>query len=354
MQAEVVSINEYDQHQLQLRDRIMESAVDQLEAITKGEKMEAEMMVQFRGLVLVDDPSPRLFEFDPPTYCQRWPGLRFGPFCLHKQLPKPVHKTKMTNKSSEKKHGLDVKHGTTSRKSATSKPKKARTKVPAPSISSTVASRNPPLHLLDLPAEIKNEIYTLLAVQTDPIEAQLRPIQTGRKGKIVIRRFPQEPTLAAVNKQLRQEVLSLFYGLNKFVFEKSTSAALKDYDVTSLTTMSNWKPRCDVVNFLTQLEMRFDLSIASSTSVSFMLRRQVDTSVSVSVKSWKSNKQKRGWYSMCMCAEEIVRRHIERVAGQEDLVEVAMALVIKRREVLSTTAIPLDRTPCEKCGFDMI
>lgn len=59
--------------------------------------------------------------------------------------------------------------------------------------------------LLSLPAEIRNEIYRLVVV--DPERVFLSP------------RFPascQEPVLLRVNRQVRSEVLPMYYGLNCF------------------------------------------------------------------------------------------------------------------------------------------
>lgn len=353
---EVVSINEFERHQLDHQDRIMESAVDQLEGLTRPKDETAQMVVRF-GEMKVDDSLPRLFEFDAPTTCRRWPGLRFGSFCLHKQIPKANSKMKSRlKKPSVKKHERldDIKHGVHPRKAATHKPKKARIHVPAPAMSLPIASRNPPLHLMALPAEVKNEIWTLLCVRSDPIEAQLRLIQTGKRGRVVTRRFPQEPSLAAANKQLRKEVLSLFYGLNKFVFETSVLKALKDLDMTNIATIEKWKPRSDVVSFISQVDIRLAAGGAGSMVAMYEIRRLTDAAVTITV-DYRSARKKGQWSKVrgtCLCGEEAIAQFGEDTCGKEDLVGVVMALLRRRKEVASTSRVAISGA-CGTCGLEV-
>lgn len=350
---EVVSINEFENHQLRYQDRIMDSAVDQLEALTRpngeAQKASAEMVVQFGNLKVDDDMPPRLFEFDAPTTCRKWPGLRFASFCLHTQIPKHSSKTKSSKKSSEKKHGRleDLKHGSRPRTATTHKPKNSHPTVLAPTISSPIASRNPPLCLMDLPAEVRNEIWTLLTVQKDPIEAQLRPIQSGKRGKITIRRFPQEPLLASVNKQLRREVLSLFYGTNKFVFEKSAYSVLKDLNMTEIATMKTWKPRKDVAGFLTHIDILFELSFGMSVAYGIHLN---DTALTIDVKARYNKKKGSLQRSVCLCGEQAIAKYVKTTCqargSDRDLMEVAVELVDRR----TSHPAPMPSWTCSTCG----
>lgn len=354
MTMEVVSIDEFEQHQLRYQDRIMESAVDHLEALTSDNKAAGEMVVQFGDLTVDDDASqsPRLFDFDAPTTCRKWPGPRFGSFCLHKQIPKTTSKIKLSNRSSEKKRGLDLKQGARPRNAPTHRPRKSRTKAsaPSPAILPSAASRIPPLRLKDLPAEVRNEIWTLLAVQKDPIQAQLRPIQLMKNGKKVMRRFPQEPLVAAVNKQLRKEVLSLFYGMNRFLFEKSAASLLKTYNMTQMPMMKRWQPRSDVAGFLTRVDVRFDLR---GGWITYEISRVVDV-LHIKVTS----KKKSPTNFVCLCSQEAIAYDIKnearpRTSDQEDLIEVAMAVARKRLAAHSTSAL-MESGKCQRCERDAV
>lgn len=331
----------------------MDSAVDQLEAFSQPIDQTKEMVVRFCEMK-VDDSLPRLFEFDPPTTCRKWPGPRFGSFCLHKPATKSTSRPKPSWKSSEKKHGMleDVKYGVhprKPRKATTHKPKRVKTQVPAPTISLPIASRNPPLRLMDLPAEVRNDIWTLLAVRKDPIEAQYRLIQPCKRGQVVTRRFPQEPPLAAASKQLRKEVLSLFYGLNKFVFETSASAALKDLDMTNISKIQKWKPRADMASFISQVDIRLMKGGPGSMLIVYEIRHKANANLIINV-TYGVNKKKAvsGSRPMCLCEDEAIAQFEEDHCGREDLVETVVALLKRRTEVFSTPAL-LRGGICKRC-----
>ncbi|CZT19165.1 uncharacterized protein RCC_05011 [Ramularia collo-cygni] len=301
----------------------MESAVDQLEAFSHPEDKAADMMIRF-GELKMDDSLPRLFDFDAPTTCQKWPGLQFGSFCLHKQIPK-LNTGRPKPKFSTKKRSRreSFKHGVYPGKASPNKSRKAKAQVLTPATYPPIPSRTPPAHLMWLPAEVRNQIWTLLSAREDPIAAQFRPIQPCRKGKITIRRFPQEPLLAAVSKQLRKEVLSLFYGLNKFVFETSTSKSLQNFDMTESANLQKWRPRADVAGFISQVEIRFVPQMV------YQISRMADT---LDIKAMCDPKKKP--YPLppaIMFAEKRIAQTVkDSCGGDEDLVKVAM-VVIERR-----------------------
>jgi hypothetical protein len=364
---EVVSIADFERDQLRYQDRVMESAVDQLEAFSQQDAP-TDVVVQF-GSLKVDDASPRLFEFDAPTTCRRWPGLLFGSSCLHRQIPKSAK----TKKSSEKKHGRleELQHGVRPRKATTytqSKPRKLKARNPSPTISSApTVSRIPPLRLMDLPAEVRNEIWTLLSIQQDPIEAQLRQIQPGKVlkgGKIITRRFPQEPAISAVSRQIRMEVLSLFYGLNRFVFEKSSSSILKDLSMTNLKVIKAWMPCPNVSRFLTHIDLRFEATMPApggTFTIVYRLTRLPDHDATITVHTSRSTKKGKSiWLNaaVCLCRERKLARKVEATSTGCGLADVAEDLVRKRLADFrlgppynSAGYFPLE-LHCDKCGND--
>lgn len=121
-------------------------------------------------------------------------------------------------------------------------------------------------HLLGLPAEIRNSIYEHLVTEREPLRAAFRPIFErrarlpktplrrfpsqsalrrhirGRRWCIRLRRFPLEPALAHVNRQLRGEVLGVFYSRNTFLFVRHDAAPLWRYDMLSPQLLELWGP----------------------------------------------------------------------------------------------------------------
>lgn len=67
-------------------------------------------------------------------------------------------------------------------------------------------------HIMDLPPEIRNDIWTLAIVQQQPIDvAPIRP-------------FLKEPALLAVNRQVRSETMSVWYAEHAFQIMGSVPA----------------------------------------------------------------------------------------------------------------------------------
>ena len=79
---------------------------------------------------------------------------------------------------------------------------------------------------LDLPAELRNEIYTYALVERIPIDVNhSRP-------------YLREPAMLFVSRQVRPEALSVWYGENKFLIEGSSPA------VKFLRSLAPLKLRC--------------------------------------------------------------------------------------------------------------
>ncbi|KAK3714999.1 hypothetical protein LTR37_007489 [Vermiconidia calcicola] len=90
---------------------------------------------------------------------------------------------------------------------------------------------------LDLPAELRNEIYALVVVQDDQIELPLLPP------------YVRQPKLLGVNRQIRAEALSIYYGENVFQIQGSTSAAqfMRSVSEEGLRALRSLQIYCPVV-----------------------------------------------------------------------------------------------------------
>ncbi|KAK4893552.1 hypothetical protein LTR27_008019 [Elasticomyces elasticus] len=71
--------------------------------------------------------------------------------------------------------------------------------------------------LLELPAELRNRIFELVVVKPQPIRtACCKPCIKDQNSWADERLLPQQPAITRANRQLRAEVLPIFYGLNTF------------------------------------------------------------------------------------------------------------------------------------------
>ncbi|KAK5714255.1 tyrosine protein phosphatase 1 [Elasticomyces elasticus] len=91
-----------------------------------------------------------------------------------------------------------------------------------PSTNNTTAER---LALLGLPAELGNWIFSLAVVAPDPLVARLAvqytPGETPEQAMTrKTRAMPEIPAATQVNKQIRREILPIFYSLNHFLIPK--------------------------------------------------------------------------------------------------------------------------------------
>ncbi|KAK3648890.1 hypothetical protein LTR56_003824 [Elasticomyces elasticus] len=101
-----------------------------------------------------------------------------------------------------------------------------------PSTNNTTAER---LTLLGLPAELRNRIFALAVVAQEPLVARLAVLYTpgGTPEQAMTRKTRAMPEITAatqVNKQIRREILPIFYGPNHFLipkdyFNKQTGAS---------------------------------------------------------------------------------------------------------------------------------
>lgn len=242
------------------------------------------------------------FDFEPAHDHKTWPGPLYDPDA---PLPPrriagiPHLERKKADRQLKRRHSAGVRSGSSQKQkqrkgqSCSIPPAARRCKTSSwPSRYQTpLPARDKPLHLLDLPGEIRNSIYRLLYVSATPLYAQFRCVlQPKKRTQEIIRRLPLEPHLATVCKQLRQESLSLFYAGNKFIFEKSTltnhlnkphlvsrhspwtsyqnaqqpaadgraDTTPCDQDITQPLTLSLWQPHSlDAAQALTNLTIHF-------------------------------------------------------------------------------------------------
>ncbi|KAF7198412.1 hypothetical protein HII31_00151 [Pseudocercospora fuligena] len=340
--VEVVSIADYELARANEMDALMDSAVDQLETLSRSgnevPKM-ADLMIRFGQLGLAADNEPHEFpfEFDLPTTCATWPGPHFGANSLHKVIAKPPKTVSKATKQYCRRG--EVKKRAIPLKSA--KPKKAKKANAEPKILTSVASRDPPLHLLTLPAEIRNAFWALLAVRKSPIEAQLRHIRAPKKPQKprsqVVRRFPREPLVASVNKQLRREVLSIFYGTNQFIMEKNACNLFNNLSMTNPVSVQKWNPKPHLANFLSSIDIRYHVMPRpySMSSIIYMLRRLADGQVTIDVKAERPGGKKGAEVlEACLCSEiDIIGAVRESLQGTDtDLAQVSLAVMRKRLE----------------------
>ncbi|KAF2772858.1 hypothetical protein EJ03DRAFT_371765 [Teratosphaeria nubilosa] len=95
---------------------------------------------------------------------------------------------------------------------------------------------------LDLPPELRNHIYVLAMVEDVPTRADIykHTVWVGDEAISQVRCIPSSPQLAYVSKQLREESLAVFFGLNTFSFFVSSAQAHTN------STLSQWAAKLPV------------------------------------------------------------------------------------------------------------
>lgn len=316
-------------------------------------------------------PPSGTFDFAAPASSPQWPGPRYddlmqfvpGIFNRSRDMMLPKTKTKakraITKRSTshEDRHvvgrlGNKATKPTSTAAAATARWKQATPK--KPQFYQSPPAREQPLHLLDLPGEIRNEIFRYLYISKEPLHAKYRPIIQPHCGDTEpdIKRFPREPTLALVCKQLRSEAASLFYAENTFVFS-SSSGAVHSYShlMTSTKTISRWMRASTSTAALTRVELRLgdrtSLNAAARESVKYVFRRLADGSLEIALEPGALR---------CVCFDEkFCAKHLRDVlnGGSEadNLLKAVMALVDKRSALgLGTTRPVASRAECRDCG----
>jgi hypothetical protein len=182
--------------------------------------------------------SPQtMFNFEPPEGTVKWPLEPYGPRPPHLEFAKARKPARGKRQPVQANPSRPMKTRKPKTQAVT-KPRKAEpSKGHGP-----LPEREEPLHLLNLPGELRDILYDILVLQDQPLHPQLRPVlkREGRRLVRVIRRHPLEPTLALVNKQLRHEVLSVFYGANRFILRISTESQLEVYSMTQAANITRF------------------------------------------------------------------------------------------------------------------
>jgi hypothetical protein len=356
---EVSSIADFERDQASEFDSIMDSAVDQLVALNQpGQEPPAlaDLMYRFADLALINRASA--FNFTLPSTCKSWPAPHFGRSTLHRLITKP--------------DAINSKHSCVRKQDAMFKfhPRKPPKSKPSQPISSVaVPSRDPPLGLLSLPPEIRNAIWALLAVRKDTTEAQLRRIRPCKNVSAhrttIIRRFPREPVLASVNKQLRREVLSIFYGTNTFIFEKNACSMFNDYSMLNPAIIDRWKPRQGLATYVTHIDLSFNALPRTFflIQIVYQLRRLPSDIVNINVSFGSTTAQKRKKIveaePLCICQENdlIAPLNHQPMDRDQDLVGFAAQLIRMRNLAIfggptrkKNGVVCPDKETCERCS----
>lgn len=182
--------------------------------------------------------------------------------------------------------------------------------------------------------------------------------------------------MAHTNKQVRREVLSIFYGSNKFILEKNACKMFAEYGMLNPANMQLWKPNAELAAFLTRVDIQFNAlprTTPDMAQIKYCLRKAVDTQATVFVKVHKTNsstsKKTRPVEveQFCLCAElDIIAEANGSTAAERggNLIDLAVHLVRKRHEKMfsrpdiKNTArfYPAMETcaRCEKETFDIV
>ena len=233
--------------------------------------------------------------------------------------------------------------------------------------------RDPPHHLLNLPGEIRNQIYRMLCVSHEPIIAQFRPIMKPKKGRgdraklfQTTKRFPREPTLALACRQLTKEVLSIFYSENTFVFRRNDEERFRNLNMIHAPIIKKWTPQRDLANSLRCVELHFTIygtaTGGSKETMIYTLRKQADGIIEI------SNNSDTVASDYCKCFDRRFmldsKERLDRQESFENLLVAAADLPIYRTERLmldpdismpfSTLLYRPKKMTCEECGLNTL
>lgn len=305
------------------------------------------------------------FDFCPPVSSPEWPGPRYddlssivpGIFNRSRDMMLSRTKTKTKQKRTAMKRSTshDDRNGVRrpSRK-ATKSTAMAMTKQTTPrrpQYCQSPPAREEPLHLLNLPGEIRNQIYRYLYVWKEPLHAKYRPIIKPHKGTVepAVKRFPREPALALVCKQLRREATSLFYAENTFIFASSAGAqSSRAQSMTKPTNLDRWMMASTLTSSLTHIELRLgdrnSMNASIREAVKYIFRGLPDGSLDIQMDpmTWRCTCFDRNFY-------EEVREDLCEV-GPGLLLGVAVSLVDRRESAIQRTPLGTSRGECAECG----
>lgn len=221
------------------------------------------------------------FDFNLPENCQVWPFEQYGPHSPHASFAKrAIQKGTRAVRRKRQCRPVSATRPIKVRKSSASSPKNKNLEQHIKQYG-PVPTRDRPLHLLELPRELRDLIYDIIALRDGIQIAQLRTVFhfDGRKLLKLIRRYPLEPSLSCVNKQLRHEVLSIFYGTNRFLLRSSSEPLL------DIATHSTLLGQSQFTRHLRHLEMKWDALLPQrhqgSRPFNYVLKRSFDGRCSI-------------------------------------------------------------------------
>ncbi|KAK4893562.1 hypothetical protein LTR27_008029 [Elasticomyces elasticus] len=110
-----------------------------------------------------------------------------------------------------------------------------------------------PCPLLELAAELRNQIFALAVVEPEPQHLFLLDSASGG-----LRASFQQPALARVNRQIRSETLPIFYGQNVFRLDEDLPQATPGVQVSAIIKV----PACKQVR---SIVFRYNLSFAKES-----------------------------------------------------------------------------------------
>ncbi|TKA62005.1 hypothetical protein B0A55_11590 [Friedmanniomyces simplex] len=298
-------------------------------------------IMRLRGLSISEQST---FDFEPAQEWKRWPGARYGQDSPHLQYAKGT-------KSSRDKHASSPVKPTRPTKARKPKaPSPVKKKPAQPSTThGVIPARDPPVHFLTLPPELRNRIYELIAVREGPHYPQVRPVwKPGKRRECSDRRFPLEPSLALANHQLREEMLSIFYGCNRFKFRASESEVLHAFRMTSPAMLKMWRAARPASHYLQQVELQVVVQrLPLDGKVTFELKKLVDGGVEITHDMAEN-------VGYCCCLEdEAVAETLIEARGENDLMHVLHILSSKRVAKLARIGTWVDHglyeMPAERC-----
>lgn len=309
------------------------------------------------------------FDFRPPAPSPEWPGPRYDD--LIQFVPGIFNQPRDTGPSKGKgkqKRTVIKRSSSHDDKHVPRRPSSKVTKAPTPTNNNKSVTtpkkpqfcRSPPrraepLHLLGLPGEIRNQIYRYLYLSKEPLNAQYRPIirPHQKTARPVVKRFPREPTLALVCKQLRNEASSLFYAENTFVF--ATGATLLGgafvQSMTTTRSLTDWMTASSFTKSLSCIELclgrKGGPDAYAREGIKYVFRRLADGSTEV--------RQDLESVARCTCLDtKLLTETIPEIAaknalGAENLLHAAIALVAKRNAMFRGIMHVADSEDCKGC-----
>lgn len=335
-------------------------------------------------------PPPRVFgqpgftyEFTFSPHAKAWPGPSYDETSLYAPgcFDNPrTSKRRSKPKSSKRRLSQDHRQAThipplppspppfetTSLQFAKMAARQKKAAQPKPQYFGSAPPRDPPLHLLSLPGEIRNHIYRLLCVSDEPLypcfRLIIKPKQGRKKQSDTYRRFPREPVLALVCRQLEREALSLFYSENTFTFcrkdPRKVPAIELAPNMTRESFLLRWRPQRGLADNLTHLELQL-FTMASESGhhlITYTFRKSSDGELHIEYDA--------SLPGYCLCAEdkvveELRQNQLRQAQGPRDLIaHMSDTLTVRRRLLMDQwPCVVLSGNssfrvlPCQACGL---